>query len=131
MTNGYVQNIEGWKVVNEFMKNEILKNWRVVVDKDFTEINNGNSIQFHNQDESRIIYLSVLAVTPENDESFELPKKFEHQPEIIKEGRWYHLRGTKIHGNQVLIVVITFKNKNDELWANDFFNAYIGPADVV
>jgi hypothetical protein len=99
-----------------------INKWQVPVPEGFTEIDNRDSIQLRNADESRIVYLSVLTVKDEKGESVDLSNKTESPPEVVHEENCYHLRGTKVQRNEILVVVITFKDRSDEIWARDFLS---------
>ena len=99
-----------------------IKKWQVPVPEGFTEIDNGDSIQLRNADESRIVYLSVLTAKNEKGEAVDLSNKTESPAEVVHEENCYHLRGTKVRRNEILVVVITFKDRSDEIWARDLLN---------
>jgi hypothetical protein len=99
-----------------------IKKWHVRVPEGFTEIDNGDSIQLRNADESRIVYLSVLTAKNEQGEAVELSHKPEFPAEVVHEEHCYHLRGTKVQRSEILVVVITFKDRSDEIWARDFLS---------
>jgi hypothetical protein len=99
-----------------------IKKWHVPVPEGFTEIDNGDSIQLRNADASRVVYLSVLTAKNEKGEAVDLSNKTEPSAEVVREENYYHLRGTKTRRDEILVVVITFKDRSDEIWARDFLS---------
>ena len=99
-----------------------IKKWQVPVPEGYTEIDNGDSIQLRNANESRIVYLSVLTARNEKGKVVALSNSTESTAEFVHEGNAYHLRGTRVQGHEILVVVITFKDRSNEIWARDFLN---------
>jgi len=104
----------------------LFKNWQIPVDDHYRLINNGDSIQFINADESRILYFSILVITNGPLLSGEtLAKK---QPSVVRSENGWQFKGARQVGNEVLVCVFSFTNESDEAWMKDLFAniAYIG-----
>jgi hypothetical protein len=104
----------------------IISGWEIPIDKGFCEIQNEKSVQLDNADDHETVYLSTITVEREDgkpiDSNLENDLNKIGQPKLREEAGLFHLEGTKTKGDQVLIVVITFKNKSDEQWARDYFS---------
>lgn len=109
---------------NLFKKNKVkktsLENWDINVDTGFNIINNPDSIQYVNEDASKVIYFSILETS---DKSVITNDIFPAEPEIKEAANGWQLKGVKKSADQLLVCVISFKNKDDSGWAKDFFNA--------
>ena len=96
------------------------KHWDYDIYPDFRLINNGDSIQYINGDESRIIYLSVLIISG----SSLLPSKlFKGEPAITNDANGWQLKGTKRLPNEAIVCVINFVDEKDAEWAKCFFDS--------
>ena len=99
----------------------ISKQWKIPITNEFREKDNGDSIQLANPDESKVVYISLISATEKDRSRSNVSLQADTPPELIQEGNLYHLRGTKVGENEVLVVVITLKEKSDEAWARQFF----------
>lgn len=114
-------------MLNIFKRNKksknLLKNWDVNIDPSFKVVKNTDSIQYFNSDETKVIFFSELKVQKTNGISpatseLPLPKL-----QIIKDENGWQLKGGKGKEENVLICVISFRDKNDEKWATDLFES--------
>ena len=97
-----------------------LDNWNIENISGFKIIKNPDSIQYINDNESKVIYISSLTVQG-NDHSLVEPNL--SKPTIVEEANQWHLKGAKKSNNQILICVITVKESKDIQWAKSFFDA--------
>ena len=99
-----------------------IKTWNIDPGPDFNMIRNKDSIQYVNEDGSRIIYFSVLKVDGDLLSTADaLPG--EREPMIIEDGNGWQLKGIKKAPGQVLVCVISFKHQGDTEWAKGFFSS--------
>jgi hypothetical protein len=101
----------------------ISRRWKIPITNEFRVIDNGDSIQLANPDESKVVYISILSATGKDGSPSNFSSHAETPPEFAQEGAVYHLRGTKVGEDEVLVVVITLKEKSDEAWARQFFDS--------
>jgi hypothetical protein len=97
-----------------------IKTWNIDTDPGFKMIRNKDSIQYVNEDESRMIYFSVLKV---DGDLLSTADALPDEPKIIEEGNWCQLKGIKRAPGQILICVISFKHQGDTEWAKGFFRS--------
>lgn len=96
------------------------RNWDVDPGSGFELINNQDSIQYVNEDASRVIYFSVLHVSGNDIISNEV---IPDEPKIIEDANGWQLKGIKKSMGQVLVCVISYKNQDDTKWARVFFDS--------
>ena len=94
-------------------------NWHIPLGAEYRRIENDDSIQFVSDEEGRVVYVSKLSVRNSDagaEDQQPLPPVIEHDTS------GFHLKGTKAHEGQVLVIVITFAKHADEAWALDLFD---------
>jgi hypothetical protein len=101
-------------------KNSILNQWHIEGTSGFKIIKNPDSIQYVNDDASRVIYISALIIQG-NDHSVVEP--IISRPTIIEAANEWHIKGAKKSKNQILVCVISVKNDKDIEWAKSFIDA--------
>jgi len=106
---------------NRKKKEYLLQNWHIPVEASYELIDNGDSIQYVNEDESRILYFSKLSIDGNKALSSEL---FAQTTPSIKfsENGW-ECKGTKQGGNEILVCVFSFTNEEDKEYMNDLFTS--------
>ncbi|MBS1605059.1 MAG: hypothetical protein JST42_20520 [Bacteroidetes bacterium] len=105
---------------------DLLQNWQIPLDASYRIINNGDSIQFVNDDESRILYFSILTTTGDQVFSGEILAKM--QPSLTQSENAWQFKGARQGSNEILICLFTFTDKVDEVQMRDLFAniVYIG-----
>lgn len=83
-------------------------------------IKNLDFIQYVNEDESRLIYLSQLYFTGNSSLTGEA---FSEEPKIVKDDFGWQLKGVKKTSGQILVCVISFTKQDDSQWASEFFGS--------
>ena len=101
-------------------KKALLSNWKIPIDTSFNLIDNGDSMQFVNGNEARILYFSTLSVTGKPSLLSETYKQM--QPSISKTENGWQLKGAKNQDREILICVFLFTDDNDRQWAIDLFD---------
>jgi hypothetical protein len=96
------------------------KNWVYDIYPGFRLINNGDSIQYVNDDGSRIIYLSVLIIS---GSSLLTSTLFKGEPDITNNANGWQLKGTTRLPNEAVVCVINFTHEDDVDWAKGFFDS--------
>jgi len=86
----------------------------------FELINNQDSIQYVNEDASRVIYFSVLDVSGNDIISNAV---IPDEPKVIEDANVWQLKGVKKSVGQVLICVISYRHQDDTKWAREFFDS--------
>jgi hypothetical protein len=100
-------------------KKTFLEKWTLGNIVDFEMIQNQDSVQYVSKDGTRVIYLSALNVSPGNI----LSMGTKVNELIIKENEnGWQLNGTKQYANQILICVFSVGEKDDIVWAKEFYN---------
>ena len=97
----------------------MLQNWRIPFEASYRPIDNGDSIQYVNEDESRILYFSMLMLTDSQVFSGDAMTKM--QPSLTKSEDGWQLKGAKHGGKEVIICVFTFTNETDEAQMKNLF----------
>ncbi len=105
--------------------NSRLKGWNINDIDGFKRIHNNDSIQYVNEDTSKVIYFSVLTISGGN--VFQIGDNI--GTTIKEDADGWHLKGFKKHKNKVLVCVITVKEKNDITLATDFINSITSHKD--
>jgi hypothetical protein len=102
------------------------QNWQIPVDASYQLVNNGNSIQFVNADESRILYFSLLTVAGNSLLPGDILTKM--SPSVTSYDNGWQFKGARQGGNEVLVCVFTFTNESDEGRMKELFAniVYIG-----
>jgi len=99
----------------------LLQNWQISVDDSYRFINNGDSIQFVNADETRILYFSILTITGKPLLTGELLSRA--PVTVAPKGNGWQLKGTKQGDSEILVCVFDFASESDAVWAKGVFNA--------
>jgi hypothetical protein len=97
-----------------------IENWNIDTSPGFKMIKNKDSIQYLNEDESRMIYFSVLKV---DGDPLSTADALPEEPKIIEEDNGWQLKGIKKAPGQILVCVISFKRQGDTEWAKEFFSS--------
>ena len=102
------------------------RNWQIPVDASYQLINNGDSIQFVNADQSHILYFSVLTFTGKSLLPGEISTKV--PPKLTHSDADWQFKGTRQEGNELLVCVFTFTNESDDVLMQELFAniVYIG-----
>jgi hypothetical protein len=104
----------------------LLQNWQIPVGTDYRLINNSDSIQFVNADESVVLYFSILTITNNSL----LPKEglAKMQPSVTSGENGWQFKGARSGGKEMLVCVFSFTNESDEVLVKDLFTniVYIG-----
>lgn len=98
---------------------DLLQNWQIPMDDSYRSINNGDSVQFVNGDESRILYFSLLTITGNQVFSGEILSKME--PSLTRTENGWQFKGARQGGNEVLICLFTFTDEADEGLMRELF----------
>lgn len=101
-------------------KSSILSKWDLPDTTDLKLIQNPDSIQYTNEDESRVIYFSILNVSGKGVLSMDL---YTDKLTITEAANGWQLKGTKKFEDQILVCVISVHKQGDIEWAEMFFNA--------
>jgi hypothetical protein len=99
-----------------------LKNWEMDPGPGFRFIDNGDSVQYVNEDASKVIYFSVLEI---RGNSLITEDVLSEEPKIIEDANGWQLKGIKKEQGQILVCVISFKDKDDTIWVKEFFNSIL------
>ncbi len=95
----------------------IVTHWHIDDIPGFKKIQSTDSVQYINEDESRIIYFSVLKISGKGPSL--LPNTTD--PVIKKDDNGWQLKGSKSSENQILVCVISITQEEDLDWAKAFF----------
>jgi hypothetical protein len=99
-------------------KKSLLANWDFEDIEGFKTIQNPDSIQFVNENCTKIIYFSVLTVDGRG-----ILDGYAGKPIIIETDNGWQLKGSKKASNKILICVISVSSKDDIEWARTFFES--------
>jgi|GEM_PF-1627667 len=88
----------------------------------FRVITNEDSIQYVNEDASKVIYFSVLIVQGNSHVAGDALHR-EREPEIVEDANGWQFKGMKAATGQVLVCVVTVKDQADLQWAKEFFSS--------
>ena len=99
-------------------KKSILVNWDFEDIEGFKMIKNLDSIQFVNENSTKIIYFSVLYV-----DGGGILDSYAGKPTIIETENGWQLKGSKKGPNKILVCVISVSRKDDIEWARTFFES--------
>ncbi len=99
---------------------DLLQGWHIPIDTSYKRINNSDSVQFMNANESRILYFSPLAVT--GNQLFSAETFAKMKISVIKTESGWQLKGVKHADNKVLVCVFTYTNDADEIWMKTLFD---------
>jgi hypothetical protein len=105
-----------------FKKNKpknLLQNWQIPVDAQFERIDNGDSIQYVNDDATLVLYFSILLINEDKLLQGDLLAKME--PSVTRTERGWDLKGARPGNNEVLICLFSFTNESDEVQLKDLF----------
>ena len=108
----------------EIQNIQLFNNWYIDLSSDFKLIDNKFSIQFVNKDETKLVFASLLTNEKEvlnSDEKGAMDKFFDIT--ISKRDNYYDLKAIKNFNNEILTVLITYKNVIDENWARKIFES--------
>ncbi|HEY4147397.1 MAG TPA: hypothetical protein VGM41_00645 [Chitinophagaceae bacterium] len=97
-----------------------LKKWNIDTGPGFKVIDNADSIQYVNEDESVVIYLSVLEI---RGNSLVTDDVLPGDPKITGDTNGWQLKGVKKAAGQILVCVISFKDQDDTKRAKELFNS--------
>src|SRR3569623_926581 len=97
-----------------------LRDWSFDAGSGFKLINNGDSVQYVNGDESIIIYFSVLTV---KGKPILEGNGIYGAPTLKQDDYGWQFKGVKKGNNQLLVCAISFKNESDTKWVRDFFDS--------
>ncbi|MCO5949407.1 hypothetical protein [Mucilaginibacter flavidus] len=98
----------------------ILANWNIEDIPGFEKIYNPDSVQYVNNDGSKVIYFSVLTVS--GNDLFPIDA-YTVDPSVIEDTNGWKLKGAKKSKNQILVCVISGVNPDDIGWAKAFFDS--------
>jgi len=103
-----------------------LQNWQIPVEAGYRQINNGDSVQFVNADESIVLYFSILTASNKSPLSGDVLAKM--QPSVMRLENGWQLKGARSGGKEILVCVCSFTNEDDEALVKDLFAniTYIG-----
>ncbi len=101
-------------------KTPTLNDWGIGDVAGFEFIRNDDSIQYFNEDSSKVIYFSLLKV--DGPDTFSLGSHA-GKPTILEDENGWQVKGTKKSQNQVLICLISVNKHEDIEWEKIFFNA--------
>lgn len=108
-----------WLKKNSIRKS-ILTNWNIEDISGFEKIYSPDSVQYTNNDGSRVIYFSVLTVSGNN---LFATDAYTGDPSVIEDTNGWKLKGAKRSKNQILVCVISGENLDDIGWAKAFFDS--------
>ncbi|MCW3121109.1 MAG: hypothetical protein JWQ38_601 [Flavipsychrobacter sp.] len=105
---------------------DLFQNWSIPIGADYQRIDNNDSLQFINKDESRILYFSILTI--KNNHLISTNTIANREPTITQSENGWDFKGVKERGNEVLVCVFSFTNESDETWIKNLFTrvTYIG-----
>lgn len=98
----------------------ILSNWHIPLDASYEKIDNGDSVQFINADNSRVLYFSVLVIKNSDVLPPTALTSKDHTTERTDDG-WV-FKAAKGGGNEVLVCAFSFTNESDEAYMKELFN---------
>lgn len=104
----------------------MLQNWQIPLDADYLLIDNGDSIQFVNADESLVFYFSILPITKNSLVTDDVLAKM--QPSVTRVENGWQFKGAKSGSREVLVCVFSFTNESDEGLVRELFAGivYVG-----
>lgn len=108
---------------NKKKENNLLHNWRIPIDESYEVIKNNDSWQFVNEDESRMLYFSILKFG--GDPSITGQVLNTTQPSVMHTENGWQLKGSKHEKNEMLVCVFSFTSEKEKQWAESLF------ADIV
>lgn len=101
-------------------KKNLLQNWHLPTDiQSYKRINNADSVQFVNNNESRFLYFSTMVFNGNQLLSNNFIENM--KPQITKTENGWEMKGIKHGGNEILVCVFSFTDEKDENWAMDLF----------
>jgi hypothetical protein len=105
---------------------KLLQHWHIPGVAGYERVNNSDSVQFINEDESRILYFSALIVKDSPVFSAEMLAKAD--PAITLTEHGWQLKGVRQGKDEILVCVFTFTHEDDKAWAIGVFTSveYIG-----
>lgn len=111
---------------NKKKGNDLLHNWRIPIDASYKVIKNNDSWQFVNEDESRILYFSILKLA--GDPVITDQTSNTREPSIVLTEHGWQLKGSRHGVYEILVCLFSFTNENDKQWAENLFAdiAFIG-----
>ena len=99
-------------------KKSIVDSLDLSVLEGFKKIRNSDSLQYVNQDETKVVYLSVLKVTGSDVFSISSIK-----PTVIEDANGWQLKAAKKLENELLVCVISVVRQDDIEWAKIVFDS--------
>lgn len=100
-------------------KNLILTNWDIGYTQGFKKIQNPDSVQYVNEDDTKVIYFSLLTVS---GNSF-VTDIYSKEPKVVEDANGWQLKSTKKFKDQILVCVVSVANQDDIEWARTFFDS--------
>lgn len=101
-------------------KKNLLQNWHLPTDiQSYKRINNADSVQFVNNNESRVLYFSTMHFNANQILSNNFLENT--QPQIIQTENGWEMKGMKHGGNEILVCVFSFTDEKDKEWVMDLF----------
>jgi hypothetical protein len=96
-----------------------LQNWQIPLDPNYQRIINVDSVQLVNEDQSIILYFSILKVTGNSILPVDILAKI--QPSVTRLENGWELKGTRSGGEEILVCVFFYTNEGDESAMKDLF----------
>lgn len=101
-------------------KKDLLQNWHLPKGiQSYKMINNTDSVQFVNANESRVLYFSTIVFNGNQLLSSNFLENT--QPQITKTENGWEMKVIKHGGNEILVCVFSFTDEKDIEWAMDLF----------
>ncbi|MBS1687009.1 MAG: hypothetical protein JSS76_19885 [Bacteroidetes bacterium] len=105
---------------NLFPAKDPFRKWQLSIDASYKRINNEDSVQFVNADESRILYFSILHIS--GDGPLSGPLQEMNGPTVRQTENGWEMKGFKHAGNTVLVCLFSFTQQDDEASLRDIFD---------
>ncbi|PZR01575.1 MAG: hypothetical protein DI539_28385 [Flavobacterium psychrophilum] len=98
-----------------------MQNWNIPVNTDFQLITNNDSIQYIKNDESIVLYFSLLHIT--NNSLLPENVMAKIRPSVSSTENGWDFKGAKVspNGKEILTCVFSFTNESDQAFLNDLF----------
>ena len=106
---------------NRKKNKDLLQNWHVPVDETYRRINNPDSVQYVNRDESRILYFSPIAIT--GNQLFSTETFAKMGVSVLGTENGWQLKGAKHTDKEVLVCLFSYTDESDEPWMKNLFDS--------